>query len=97
MCFLPSPVKAEAAQPPPTNNVADNLQLGVSGVQSRNAGLLGRLALTAPKAHANTPGATPAAGNTSSTPGGTLGLPSDFGGNIQSEKPGVPNYGTPKA
>lgn len=90
MCFLPSTASAGANPPAPTNNVADNLVLGISSAQNRNAALLGRNALKAP---ATTPGASPASGN--STPGGTLGVQADMGlpSNPAQTHPGVPNYG----
>lgn len=90
MCFMPSTQQAPGALPASANNVADNLQLGITNSQNRNANLLGRLALQAPK---TSTGASPASGN--NTPGGTLGVQADMGlpSKAGDPKPGIPNYG----
>lgn len=72
MCISPPKIGAGQAATP-TQISADNLQLGTTAVQRNQATVLGRLALTAPKA-ATPANGTPGAGTTTTTPSGTLGL-----------------------
>lgn len=82
MCIpSPSPLKE---QPTPTQSVADYLQLGVGDIQNRQAGQIGRLALTSGGAAALAKstaqsvlqvGGEPSGNTTSGDPGGTIGMP----------------------
>lgn len=68
--------------PAPTDASAQSLQLGSSAIINRSGGILGRLALTggtrSARADAAASAGQPGAETTSSSPEGTLGLPSDF-------------------
>lgn len=70
--------------PAPTDVSAGSLQLGSADIINRSGGILGRLALTGGQrsarndaaASAGTP--TPGSSTAGATPGGTVGLPSNF-------------------
>lgn len=70
MCI--SPPKTPATQTStPTQTTATNLSLGTNQLENSQANIIGRLALTAPKAP---PNGSPGAGTNTATPAGTLGL-----------------------
>lgn len=83
MC-ISTPKVGATNVPAPTDASAGSLQLGTANIAGRNTGILGRLALTGGQRSAravstNDSAPTPTAGSDSSgTPGGTLGLPSNY-------------------
>lgn len=84
MC-ISGPKPGAGSPPPPTQLVADQLQLGTTAVQQRQAGQLGRAALTANTqtaqrqvTRASAP--TPTGATVATSPAGTLGLPTNYTG-----------------
>lgn len=80
MC-ISTPKPPDGDPPPPTNLVADALQLGSDTIQQRQAGQIGRAALTVDNTRARRPkapttgAATPGQDTSAPSPAGTLGLP----------------------
>lgn len=84
MC-IPSPPKVGATSTAtPVQTSADTLQLGTAALANKGAGIFGRLALTGGSRSARkvskASSGTASGSTTSSTPGGTMGLPSDYAG-----------------
>jgi len=82
MC-ISTPKVGATNVPAPTDASAGSLTLGSASIAGRNTGVLGRLALTggqrSARAVSNEGAPTPTAGSDSSgTPGGTIGLPSNY-------------------
>lgn len=87
MCIAAPKVGAQNVATPVDQSASD-LQLGTAAIINRQAGIYGRLALTGGQrsarnqvAKASLPTATSGAVNTTApSPGGTVGLPSDYTG-----------------
>lgn len=81
MC-ISSPKVGATSVPAPTQTSAEGLQLGSAALINRSGGIFGRLALTggkrAARAVANDSAGQPSGSTTTATPGGTLGLPTNY-------------------
>lgn len=84
MCIGGTPKVGAVSTPAPTDVTATNLQLGSAALINRSGGIFGRLALTGGTRAARNPTldagsqGTPGGTSTGSTPGGTMGLPSNY-------------------
>lgn len=80
MC-ISAPKVGATNSPAPTDLSASNLQLGTSALFNQSGGIFGRLALTGgqqAQRAANASAGSASGSTTTSSPGGTLGLPSDY-------------------
>lgn len=82
MCIVSTPKVGATNVPAPTDVSADGLTTGAAGISGNNVGVLGRLALSggqrSARAASNASAGSADGSTTASTPGGTLGLPSNY-------------------
>lgn len=83
MCIAGTPKVGAVSAPAPTDVTATNLQLGSAALINRSGGIFGRLALTGGARAARNPTIDAGSeGNSADggggTPGGTMGLPSNY-------------------
>jgi hypothetical protein len=85
MC-VSTPKVGATSSPAPTNISASGLTLGSAGLNNRSSGIFGRLALTGGARAARQVSAdsspTPGTGTTAASPQGTVGLPSNYLGQL---------------